>query len=83
MLLEGDGLSDGATDGLAEGSADGLLDVDGEGDGVALGAGGGVGGSSRGTDVAVEDRSMVWPPVNIDRSGVTRLNWPVTVIAIV
>jgi hypothetical protein len=81
-LLEGDGLSDGAADGLTEGSADGLLDGDGEGDAVELGAGGGVGGSSRGTDVAVEERSMVCPPVNMESKGVTRLNWPVTVIEI-
>ena len=84
-----EGLALGATLALAEGlglpdgEPDGLDDGDGEGDGVGLGAGGGVGGSSRGIEIAVEDRSIVWPPVNIASSGVTRLNCPVTVIAIV
>jgi hypothetical protein len=84
-LLDGDGLSEGAPDGLSDGLSEGLLDADGdgEGEGVALGTGGGLGGSSRGTDVAVEERSIVCPPVNIARRGVTRLNWPVTVIEIV
>jgi hypothetical protein len=86
-LLDGDddGLSEGELDGLSDGESegDGLSDGEGVGDGLALAGGGGGGGSSRGTDVAVDERSIVWPPTKTDSSGVTRLNWPVTVIATV
>jgi hypothetical protein len=78
-LPDGLGLADGPPEGPADGLLDGLL----EGDADALGAGGGVGGISRGTDVAVDERAIVWPPRKVDSSGVTRLNWPVTVISIV